>query len=89
MSQDRYLVKVDFGKPTYGYWDGPVTVAYFSPEPLHHPGKGYYIKFGSIATNCWFTVKAGRSWKEAANSAKRHLTSTCKIPAEITVVKEE
>lgn len=88
MSQEyRYLVKVDFGEPTYGYWDGPVTTTYFSPEG-RHPGKGHYIKFGSISVNHWFTVKAGRSWKEAANSAKKHLAGTIKVPATITVEEE-
>ncbi len=78
-------VKVDFGKPTTGFWDGPITVAYFSPVVTTHPGKGNYVRFGSISANLWFTVKAGRSWKEAASSAKKHLVAICRVPAVVTI----
>jgi hypothetical protein len=88
MPDIKYSVIVDFGTPTYGYWDGPVTIAHFSPEG-HHPSKGHYVKFGSISVNHWFTVKAGRSWKEAASAAKKHLVKTIRIPAKITVEESE
>ena len=81
----RYAVRVNFGRPTHGYWDGTVTETCFTPESLHHPGKGHYVKFGSISVNYWFTVKAGRSWREAASAARKHLAACCRVPAAITV----
>ena len=78
----RPSIKVKFPEPRDGYWDGgKKRGGEFTPELYRadHPGVGGKIRWGSWGLNFYFTVKAGRSWKEATVIAARWLRRHCKI----------
>lgn len=85
--EDMPKLRAKFAEPQHGFWDGgKKDGGDFHPAPsLKHPGAGKYIRWGSFELNFWFTAKAGRSWKEAANAAKKKLTRLIRIPATVEI----
>lgn len=54
-----------------------------------HPGPGHWIRWGSFSANFWFTSGSGRSWKEAAEFAKRRLHHLAGAPHSIAIKLDE
>ena len=82
---------VEFEKPQHGYWDfGAKIGGEFTPEIIGHSladgfVKGATIRWGSWELNFWFNAGAGKSWKHAANIAKRKLERFLSVPAKVRI----
>jgi len=91
-------IKVEFDKPTAGYWDyglrkggvfklGSIDGEYVdSSKPLEHPGVDRTLRWEAFELNFWFNAGSGRTWKEAASIAKRRLQNIVAVPAKVGVI---
>ena len=84
-------IEVTFRERTNGYWDGGArTGGVFEPkEESWCNGRSFYgrksVKWGSWGLNFFFTCKRGKSWKDSARIAARHLRRILRVPATVCV----
>lgn len=85
-------LKLEFGEPQYGYWDGETkrrgefTIDFSNAFDGRHPGPGYNIRWGYFELNFWFVCNTGLSWKQAVSIARTKLRNMLKVPGTVTII---
>ena len=94
------MIDVTFKIPTNGYWDGGArSGGVFEPKEESWCGRSFYgswcgrkfygrnsVKWGSWALNFFFTCKRGKTWKDSARIAARHIRRILRVPATVHIV---
>lgn len=85
------MIDVTFKNPTNGYWDGGArSGGVFEPKEESWCGRSFYgkkkVKWGSWSLNFFFTCKRGKTWKDSARIAARHIRRILRVPATVHIV---